>query len=758
VDWILDRKGVIVQSEEDRNDINLSGVATVVDDKSPLKFVHLTYAEFLTARNFNQMLLGQLPHEDMEVDEVKQFVHKLFKEGVSDQTMRFVERFCDKNKDKTVHTGVLECTEDIHKDIFERICLIGMRNLYSFLLRQVYDGENKVRQWMVESHAASNNGMSLYFYACRSSPKLAKLLSEWCPMLQIDDVDKLFDDLATRNGSLHCIELALSRVEDWKSRWPRANFFDKYLNSGFSPELYEFLLEICPDIDSDVLIQKIYSKKRCCKDFLPILLHLGADLNCENNGVRLAHIIFRDTDRGGHIELLKFAIKVGKHFQVTKNVDSKESLLLRKNIGAKSPQELGLDSTSDEGRGLYLQHIVECACALLDTGECEPGNIFRSTYKEVFNLKQISNIPDELRPIATTYKLQWMRTRDGDDAVRMFQEEQKWIARDFKYSCGCTFVHDACRNHNLPLLETLDQNGFDLKSTNKKGETPLHWAAFNHYLTKCREYLLKRFLGQFYVPLDAKREEIVARTPDEQRDVEDTLSERDAEGRPPLLAAVASHDLDNAMLLFYNLLGPLVILENEELVTRTELEQQQVERILSARDADGCTALHYTLVKSNEISVSRILPIYSYAHADFLTSLLRNLLRNYFIEGTQKPMQRTLEKQKQIAQLLQPKNNKGQTPLLIGAKHHFSDNSHLLFLRNVLGEYFVEEDGTTMRPLKARTDEENQFVRDVMFGEDDNGQSPYGLVQTSDVKYKYAKLWYKANARYLLPKKKCVIC
>jgi hypothetical protein len=43
---------------------------------------------------------------------------------------------------------------------------------------------------------------------------------------------------------------------------------------------------------------------------------------------------------------------------------------LRKNIGAKSPQELKLDSSSPEGRCLYLQHIVECACTLLDTGYC----------------------------------------------------------------------------------------------------------------------------------------------------------------------------------------------------------------------------------------------------------------------------------------------------------------------------------------------------------------------------------------------------
>jgi hypothetical protein len=40
-------------------------------------------------QKFFQMLLGQLPPEDMGVDKVKLFMHKLFKKGVSDQ--RFLE-------------------------------------------------------------------------------------------------------------------------------------------------------------------------------------------------------------------------------------------------------------------------------------------------------------------------------------------------------------------------------------------------------------------------------------------------------------------------------------------------------------------------------------------------------------------------------------------------------------------------------------------------------------------------------------------
>jgi hypothetical protein len=147
-------------------------------------------------------------------------------------------------------------------------------------------------------------------------------------------------------------------------------------------------------------------------------------------------------------------------------------------------------------------------------------------------------------------------------------------------------VHDACRNGNLPLLETLHQNGFELNSANKKGETPLHLSLET---VRCTEFLLKRFLGQFCIPRDAKREEIVGRTPHEQQHAEDTLGERDAAASAFKWGCVATQV---AKLLIYNLLGPLVFLKNEEVETRTELEQQQVERILGVRDADGWTALH----------------------------------------------------------------------------------------------------------------------------------------------------------------------
>jgi hypothetical protein len=737
---VLDNKGMIIQLEADRNYINLSGVATVENNKS-LEFVHLTFAEFLTAQLFIQMCFGPPPDKALRVVEVELDVCKLFQKGVSHQTMRFVEDLSGKYMDKEIKPDVLCSIKEAAKEVFEHICRAGMINLNSFLLGKVFDGE-KVKEWILESHATSGNGMNLYFRACCTSPELANLLSEWCPMVHIDDIDGLVKCLAAYRNH-QCIVNALNKVIDWKSKWPRANFFEKYIMYGFSTELYEFVFENCPDMDDDAFLQKLYSiyeYRMSILPILPIILRSGADLNCEKNEVRLAQIIFNATD--GDVELLKFAIEVAKHFQVTEDVDSEESLLLRKNIGAKSPQDLHLDSSSDKGRGLYLQHILECACALIDTGYCRnrPSYSYSDNHKYKM-MNQLGCITDEaLRPIATKFKLYMMRDfrMSLERNLQLFHEEQKWISRDFKFRCGCTLVHHACDRHNLQLLKALDSNGFGLTSANKKGETPLHWSVRSPW-TECTEFLLKRLLGIFYVSLDAKREDIVPRTPDEQLQIEEILI-RDAKGRTPFnISCWSSIFTNNALLMLYNLLGPMVILGNEEFLARSDWEQLQVQRILIDSDNTGFSTLHGAARADNRTG--------------FLEFMLKNILGRDFIAWTEQPTKRNLEKHKQIVQLLNPKHKKGVTPLLLKAIYSRGDYiMHRLLLLNLLGAYFVETDETTERPLHARTPEENEFVRAVLFGEDDEGRSAFYTIASSQFCEEYVKLLYTVNGSYLLKK------
>jgi hypothetical protein len=243
------------------------------------------------------------------------------------------------------------------------------------------------------------------------------------------------------------------------------------------------------------------------------------------------------------------------------------------------------------------------------------------------------------------------------------------------------------------------------------------------------------------------------------------LGLRDAKGRTPFIISAfkSAYSNSNAVLLFCNLLGPLVIpLMSEELVTRTVSEQQQVERILNVRDTAGFSPLHGAASSCFKWVL--------------LGLMLKNLLGKYFIHNMNQPfMQRNLEKQQQIAQLLQPKNQVGVTPLLNCAIYCCYDlddlDMHQLLLMNLLGEYFVESKGVTAKPLNARTHEENQFVKAVMFGEDNQGRSPYNFVTQTFVvddntvnvmrqeHLERVKLLYRANASYLLQEpKRCEIC
>jgi hypothetical protein len=729
-------------------DINLSGVATVVDTKSRLFFVHQTFAEFLTARHFMQMCFEPPPEEDLDVVEVQLDVRRLFQDGVSDQTMSFIDSYLDRYKGREINPDVLESIKEVKKSVFERICHAGMDTLYSLLQGNVFDGLQE-QEWMLESHKAADydfrnrtSGMGLFFYACCSSLQLAERLSERCPMLQLDDVDKLLKCLNELIQSRLCLEMALTRVDDWRSRWPRANFFENHLEVGdlFSTATYEFVLENCPDLDDNGFLQIVYSRdfnRPYRTQILPILLRLGADLTFEKNGIQLSNMIFGGS---GDLEILEFAIKVAKHFQTTDNVNSEESLLLRKNVGAMSPEELGLDSNSQEGRGLYFRHILERTCTLLDSGSCDAGHSFDSTDNHEYALLQIRG-DAELRPISTSFKLLLMRgcvADEEEEALKIFQSEEKFIPRDFKYRCGCSLVHDACFRGNLPLLEALVEKGFALTGVNNKGETPLHRSV--SWQPVCTEFLLKDFLGRFYVPIGARREDIVPRTPGEQKFVEEILGLRDAKGRTPLLAATHSRiDESNAELLICNLLGPwLIPLEDGDLVLRTESEQEEIERILGVRDADGFSPLHGAVESNDKLKLLRL--------------MLKNLLGEYFIDSNTCPKdikERNFELQQKISQLLHPRNKFGVTPLLCSAKNFFKDKVHKLLLRNLLGEYFVDTvDRTSLKSVHERTEEENQFVRDLLFGEDAKGCSLLSITKgrcDEDV-----KLLIESNASYLL--------
>lgn len=474
---------------KDQENINMSGVAIILDNK--MIFVHLTFAEFLTARHFVKMCYAStLKFKVMDLG-----VHDLLKNDVTKQTLNFIENILDNDEVKTINfefTGRIK----VIKEVFERVCKSGMSKLFSLLWTTDSDGE-LVKQWIEESH--DDEKIGLFFHACCSSLELADKLSKWCPMLEITNVDKLVNCLATLTNSRLVLEKALSQVPNWKNNWPKQNFFTTFY-TDISTEFYEFAYENRANLDPKSLLKLIYARKNCSPGLIPVLLKLGLNLMHKvdisyKRRVRLVHL-FPFSSVIGPI------IKMARHFANNNDMDSEENLLFIKNLGARRPLE-------EEDRSTYLDYIVKRLCLCFDSCICD--GITNLPIMEMENDSAIETLAQEfaqLRPLATQYKLYLIRSNFDDSyTLSLFHEVEQYIQRNLKFKCGCNLLHYACRNKNLPLLEALKEKGFFMLSDkedyigpppmvtpNSSNETPLHKATASNNINSVGLYN-KNFKG-----------------------------------------------------------------------------------------------------------------------------------------------------------------------------------------------------------------------------------------------------------------------
>lgn len=448
-------------NQDDQYLINMSGVATVCDNM--LIFVHLTFAEFLTARHFVKMCNESPPP-------TKDFgAHDLLKNDVTKQTLNFIENILDNDKVKPINADFTECLKEIK--VFERVCKSGMSKLFSLLWKTDSDGE-MVKKWIEESHAyPDEEKMGLFFLACCSSLELADKLTKWCPMLDIENVDNLVNCLAKLTNSQLVLEKALSQVSNWNNHWPKRDFFTT-VSTDISTEIYEFAYSNSADMKSpDQLLRLIYENKNCSPGLLPVLLKLGLNLTYivdESMGLRLVDTFPL------HTEVLGLIVQMASQF-ANNDMHSAESYLFIKNLGARRP-------LAEEDRRSYLKYIVKCLCKLFRSYNCVVTTNLR-TKEDDSAIETLAQQVDELRPLATQYKLYLIRANLSDDrnAQRMFLEVEQFIKRNLKFRCGCNLLHYACRNDNLSLLVMLKKKGFFKSNaamvTNKLKETPLHKAS-----------------------------------------------------------------------------------------------------------------------------------------------------------------------------------------------------------------------------------------------------------------------------------------
>lgn len=247
--------------------------------------------------------------------------------------------------------------------------------------------------------------------------------------------------------------------------------------------------------------------------------------------------------------------------------------------------------------------------------------------------------------------------------------------------------------------------------------------------TACSKFILKSILGPRLYDRPS------ARTPEEQAEVECLLGIEDNEGDTPFLSAAFR---TNAMLLLFHLLGPLYVSLDETDATqlhRTAAEQCHVERIIvEQKNIHGKTALH------------KAIEMHSF---DFQRLLLKNLLGEFYVDAPLTEALRPLHQQEHIADMMLPTDSEGMTPLnYLFNSFNIDYDIFELFLRNLLGDYFVEADGQTAKSFVHRSGEENDFVYNVMIT-----KSVYSNFRDMEIQYnedkKKFKLLIEANANYL---------
>lgn len=236
---------------------------------------------------------------------------------------------------------------------------------------------------------------------------------------------------------------------------------------------------------------------------------------------------------------------------------------------------------------------------------------------------------------------------------------------------------------------------------------------------------MKSILGPLY--------DSPTRTPEEQARVERLLGAKDFKDDTPFLSA---HCDTNAKLLLFHLLGPLYLsldVTDATRLHRTVAEQCCVERIIvEQKNIFGKTALHMAM------------RVHSF---DYQRLLLKNLLGEFYVDAPLEEAVRPLHLQERIADMMMPMDIKGRTPLNCFFDRDNKYDSFELFLRNLLGDYFVEADGRTAKSILHRTAEENKFVYNVMIT-----KSVYDNFGDMDItfgdKNKF-KLLIEANVSYL---------
>jgi len=564
--------------------INMSGVATIVKKNGPIDFVHKSYADFMVAKEILRLLFSSHEWETSKILEILceesfQHIRKFVENGIS--------QFCGQE----LNASSLDLIRKKWTQIMNFVCEEGLSEIYTHVIQNPF-GTLQVADWLnisqqYEYHINGNGG--LFVSACKHE-KLAVKFANCCFTFNVRNVYQVVKFIAENTRSIIALEILLSKIEGWQENLLNTIDVEEVLsNVSFHSEQLELLIKGCPKI-LQIILETIYAQDfsayTCRLDLLRVLLKNGLDLTFEKNGITLTNI-FISQDNGACL-LFEFANEVADHFKNAEYFDSEKSLIYRKNIGAKSPEELGIDFASERSRLGYYEHIVDCAKRLFDSGICYENSESTNGLKNVMSGQ---NYEVECL-IWVNYLLQILRSKinwDEQDVFNFLQVENK-VARDFKFKCGCSLAHAAVAVGNTTYFNMVIEKGFSMAEIDDKtGMSTLHVAVKNN-----REEMVKTLVEDHLVSPEIK----------------------DSEGQSALHLAISKDHLEIAEYLLEHGFDVNSQIESSRMTSlHLAVQNNNLAAVIllldegaqpDIQDSQGRTSLHCA-VSQNNIELARLL-------------------------------------------------------------------------------------------------------------------------------------------------------
>jgi len=587
------KESTVLITKDELSSISISGVASYDKKSKSIHFSPKAFGDFLVAKGFFA--------RDNDLNILEIYVH------ASPQTRKFIENGMFKNCRRQFNESDKNFLKNNWDSILSVVCTEDLVEFYNSVLA----GTSQIAGWIQSSQESAfhkkRDTDGLFVSSCKNT-KVAAKLSDICPPLRVNDVHHVVNYIAQENKQTETLKTLLKIIQGWPELWPKDQHIDDFVKqiSPLSIAQLDYLMTVCPNLDNQMMekisVPDIFDQT-CRLDLLPMLLKHSLDLTIEQNGVTLANLFFSSNEGREALCLLQHLFAVVKHFETSQDFESDQSVTYRKNVGAKSPKELGLDCSSNTERLHYSEHIVDTVSKLINyVGKCNEGPETLNNFSSE-GFKQFTTIPQLLKMSFVLLFLHFSSNVDVE-VLKSFQEVEHQLSRNFKYQCGCSLVHLAVARGNLPFLNVLVEKGFSLIEVDQNGRTALHLQEANEQFNASKDGKWNRlvvhqsksevfavFVKSLLVQNFISKYEFKIRSENDQKVIQKILLVQDNFGRTPLHCC---QQIENLEVLLRNLFGEFYIgVDGIISVERTLQKQKKIASMLLVEDEAKNTPLHF---------------------------------------------------------------------------------------------------------------------------------------------------------------------